>query len=542
MLQTLGRFRSSFWFRIGLGVTLVALADALFFIHQPGTTVGGFALAILAAVILARRGLLRDPRAVTALLAAFLLALVMIDRPGPLAWLLFGLASSVAVLSARTPAGETAWGWAQRLVVQGVVAAFGPLIDLFRLSRLKRRVGGLSILALIGRLVMPVVGGAVFLGLFATANPVISDFLEALSLPSVSFEAVAHGLFWGVILVGAMSLLRPRWTKKTLALPTRKIGKPSPALATSIAWSLIVFNAVFALQNGLDIAFLWSGSPLPGDMGLADYAHRGAYPLIATALLAGLFVLVALRPGSDTARRPLVRRLVVVWIAQNMLLVASSLLRTADYIEAYALTRFRIAAMAWMVLVGVGLLLICWRMLKDKSTHWLLNANALVALAVLAGVSVIDLGAVAAAWNVRHAREMGGRGVELDLGYMHTLDEPALVSLVELEQATDDPALRDRASAVRQDIQSRARDRQDHWRGWTWRTARRLDRIKALRRAQPLTPPQPGKRDWDGRLVPPPPPPVVLVPPPIVAPITVQTPRPTPSPLTFAPLTSAQGH
>ena len=37
---------------------------------------------------------------------------------------------------------------------------------------------------------------------------------------------------------------------------------------------------------------------------MKDYVHQGAYPLIVTALLAALFVLVTLRPGSDTASRP----------------------------------------------------------------------------------------------------------------------------------------------------------------------------------------------------------------------------------------------
>ena len=43
--------------------------------------------------------------------------------------------------------------------------------------------------------------------------------------------------------------------------------------------SLALFNAVFAV-NILDIAFLWSGEPLPAGVSLADHAHRGAYPLI----------------------------------------------------------------------------------------------------------------------------------------------------------------------------------------------------------------------------------------------------------------------
>lgn len=526
MLHTPILSRSSFWLKAGLAAALVVLADAFFVWHQPGSTLGLFALAWLAALILARPGLLRERRALAAVIAAAALALVMVDRPAPLTWVLFALATAVAVLSARVRSGEPAWAWGQRLVVMGVAGLVGPLLDLFRPSRFKRRRKGLSPVAVMGLLVMPVVGGAIFLALFAAANPLISDFFAGLSGPALTPDGFARAILWGVVAVMTWSALRPRWRRRLIALPTRGAARPSPALTTSITWSLVVFNAVFALQNGLDIAFLWSGAPLPGDMGLADYAHRGAYPLIVTALLAGLFVLIALQPGSDTAKRPLVRRLVVVWVAQNIVLVASSLLRTADYIESYALTRFRIAAMLWMVLVGIGLLLICWRMLRDRSAHWLIDANVRVALAVLAMVSVIDLGAAAAAWNVRHAREVGGRGVELDLGYLRGLGAPALVSLVELEQTTDDPGLRDRAAAVRREVLADVRRGQGEWRGWIWRDQRRLDRVEALTRNRPLTAPKPGRRYRDGRLRPPPPPPApVMVPAPA-------TPEPSTSPLT----------
>jgi hypothetical protein len=204
----------------------------------------------------------------------------------------------------------------------------------------------------------------------------------------------------------------------------------SPA---SIALSLAAFNLLFALQNGLDLVFLWSGAPLPSDLTLAAYAHRGAYPLIATALLAALFVLVTLRPGTPTGESPLVRRLVYVWIAQNVVLVASTMLRTFDYIDAYSLTRLRIAALVWMALVAVGLVLICVRLWRRKSGPWLINANLAAALLALTACSVIDLGAVAARWNVRHAREVGGAGVRLDLCYLNDLGPAALLPLVELE-------------------------------------------------------------------------------------------------------------
>ena len=110
-------------------------------------------------------------------------------------------------------------------------------------------------------------------------------------------------------------------------------------------------------------------------MTMAQYAHRGAYPLIVTALLAAAFVLVTLRPGSATAAAPAIRWLVVLWIGQNLLLVAFSIERTLDYVEAYSLTRLRIAALAWMLLVAFGLVTICWRMLFDRSAGWLINVN-----------------------------------------------------------------------------------------------------------------------------------------------------------------------
>lgn len=513
--------RSSFWLKAALAVALVALADLLFIWHEPGSTVGLFALAWLASLVLSRPGMLVERRGLAGVIAAAAFALVLLDRPGPLAWVLFGLAVSAAALSARVGSGEPAWSWSQRLAVMGVVGIAGPVLDLFRLARLKRRRAGMSAVAILGLLVMPIGGGLIFLTLFAAANPLISGFLGGLNLPALSAESLVRSLLWSVVAIMVWSVMRPRWRRRLIALPSRGNFSNRTDLSASITWSLVVFNVVFALQNGLDIAFLWSRAPLPGDMGLADYAHRGAYPLIATALLAGLFVLIALRPGTDLARRPLVRRLVVIWVAQNIVLVTSSLLRTADYIESYALTRFRIAALVWMTLVGVGLLLICWRMLRDRSAHWLIDANVRVALAVLSIISIVDLGGVAAAWNVRHAREVGGRGVELDLGYLRSLGAPALVSLVELEQTAEDPVLRDRIAAVRAEVLAGVRRNQGGWRGWRWRDQRRLDRVARLTRDRPLAVPRPGERDWDGRLAAPSP--VVVGPTPI---------SPAPEPLT----------
>ena len=175
--------RSSLWFKAGAGLLLAGLADLLLFLKPVGATLGLFALAWTVILGLVRPGLIRDRRALFALAAAAVLAAVMIDRPGVLAWLMFGLMLSLAALSIRVRGGEPAWRWSQRLAVNAAVSAAGPVIDLIRLSKIgrRRRTRGPSPGALLKVLVLPVAGGL----LFAGAGP--SSMIGSLSadLPSV---------------------------------------------------------------------------------------------------------------------------------------------------------------------------------------------------------------------------------------------------------------------------------------------------------------------------------------------------------------------
>ena len=133
----------------------------------------------------------------------------------------------------------------------------------------------------------------------------------------------------------------------------------------TILRSLILFNLLFAVQTILDIVYLWGNATLPADISYASYAHRGAYPLIVTALLAAGFVLAAMRPGGPAEQSKVIRPLVYLWVAQNVLLVASSILRLDLYVQIYLLTWWRVAAFIWMVLVAFGLLLIVARIVLE---------------------------------------------------------------------------------------------------------------------------------------------------------------------------------
>jgi hypothetical protein len=505
--------RYTFLLKLAGALLLVALADLLFWFQHVGSTFGLFALAVLIMLLSVRVEILARWPARLAAGAALFFTLALAFDPAPLALLLFAISITLAALLPRTAGFDDGLRWALRLVIHGLLSAIGPVRDYLIAGRARRRRGPLGLRGKALTLLLPLAGSIVFLSLFAQANPLIGDTLAGLDLwPDFDGMTVVRILFWAVVFTAIWSLLRPPRYALWAPRPAGGGGGDDAAIPGvgpgSVALSLLAFNLIFALQNGLDLAFLWSGAALPDGMSFAEYAHRGAYPLIATALLAALFVLATLRPGSATAASRPIRLLVTFWIAQNVLLVASTMLRTFDYVEAYSLTRLRIAALIWMGLVAVGLVLICVRLLRGKSGAWLINANLAAAAFVLAAHCWLDLGRISADWNVRHAREVGGSGAALDLCYLNGLGASALPALVELESRPLPAELRERVQWVRARVADRLATEQADWHGWTlhraWLQAETEGRIAALR--LPARPWQ--DRQCDGRAWPPSPAPV----------------------------------
>jgi hypothetical protein len=247
----------------------------------------------------------------------------------------------------------------------------------------------------------------------------------------------------------------------------------------TILRSLVLFNLLFAVQTVLDIAYLWGNLALPADVSYASYAHRGAYPLILTALLAAAFVLAAMKPGGAAEQSKVIRPLVYLWVAQNILLVASSILRLDLYVQIYLLTWWRIAAFVWMLLVAFGLLLIVARIALNRPDEWLIRANLVTLTATLYTCSLINFAAVIADYNVSHSREASGKGVTIDINYLIHLGPqalPAIDKAIALRAA--DPSLVSRRDCL---VEQQRKDMAS-WRAWgfrSWRLQRTLDAQKS---------------------------------------------------------------
>ncbi|TIM39882.1 MAG: DUF4173 domain-containing protein, partial [Mesorhizobium sp.] len=190
--------------------------------------------------------------------------------------------------------------------------------DFLRWRKAARRLGRRRIrFAAIAVWVMPLTLGAVFLALFGAANPVVEYWLSLIDLLALlEFIQLPRLAFWLLVLAGVWAFLRPRLPRVlrriprvVLPVPVGRVTTTKPVTAiediifgkAAILRALVVFNILFAMQTALDATYLWGGIALPDGLTYAAYAHRGAYPLIVTALLAAGFVLAALRPGSTTS-------------------------------------------------------------------------------------------------------------------------------------------------------------------------------------------------------------------------------------------------
>jgi len=181
---------------------------------------------------------------------------------------------------------------------------------------------------------------------------------------------------------------------------------------------------------------LWSNCALPEGITFAAYAHRSAYPLIVTALLAGILVMIAFRDSAQLKKYKFIKHLIVFWLAQNVFLVFSSMRRLKSYVDAYSLTEWRVAAWVWMLLVILGLGLLMLRIGRDWSNRKFVAANGLMLLTVLLMFSMVSTRYLIAEYNLAHCREVTGKteNAALDINYLDSLGYAAYPALLQADK------------------------------------------------------------------------------------------------------------
>ena len=429
----------------GLGITtaltlgLVVLADVLFFNQPVGWTLGLFAAALIVAMLLLHGNRLTRPITVALAITAALTTAALIEHPGTLPIIMAYLAVVSLAIALRGRWKNHVRTWCRRWLEYTVLGWLRAFVDVRLFTRRfahpqavdrPRRFR-------LRHWLFPIALGAVFIGLLSWANPIISrwtgQWLETLGDWILDFFSEINPiriLLWIAVLLWSWGLLRYRTNvRRPRSDPTSpEIHYNAPFMysqhdSTPISWTqlrdrlldpivvtrcLILFNFIFAVQTALDLTYLYVNGgaiALPEGLTHGEYARRGAYPLVATALLASLFVLITFRQSADQHRSVWARRLVYLWLAQNLLLIVSAAVRLI-YVSVYSLTRLRVASAIWMALVLLGFLFIFIRIATRRSNAWLVGANTLAAVIVLLACSFVNFDGLIANFNVQHCKQI----------------------------------------------------------------------------------------------------------------------------------------
>jgi Domain of unknown function (DUF4173) len=176
-----------------------------------------------------------------------------------------------------------------------------------------------------------------------------------------------------------------------------------------------------------------------------------------------------MRPDGPTSASKIIRPLVYFWVAQNVMLVASSIQRLHLYVEIYLLTYWRLAAFIWMLLVAIGLVLIVARIMLNRPGDWLIAANLMSLAATLYICSLINFAGIIADYNVAHSADAARHGVRIDVTYLVGLGPQALPAIDKARQISgnDQCLVSGRDRLVEQQRQIMA-----SWRSWGFRSFR----------------------------------------------------------------------
>ncbi len=414
------------------GSFLVLSADLLFWDHDLGVSVAIFTLALSAAILAMRENPTTRKQWLiwSSIQVTCNLPVIEFVQPLSLMFSFLGLTALTAWVAYGRIVGvwQALWLMLRASTIGAVQLPVMVAEDIAEVrpgAKFKRHA-----LAL----VLPAAVGLVFLVLMTSANPILEQMIESLaSLEFLTPDRIIRLFFWcfAVSFLWPYLNLRDAWIGQ--GAPGGEIKKRSTPRfdsifnPASVRNSLILFNAMFLVQTVLDIGVLSGGAALPEGMTYAQYAHRGAYPLAMTALLAGAFAIASHKLIGNTV---ILRALLYLWLAQTMFLVLTAAFRLGLYVEIYALTYLRVRAFIWMGLVFIGLVLIVIKINRDLSIGWLVRSNLISLGLTLYTCCFVNFAYLIADYNQSRWSENG----RFDSGYLCRLGEQALPVALEIEQ------------------------------------------------------------------------------------------------------------
>ncbi|MFN3876452.1 MAG: DUF4173 domain-containing protein, partial [Flavobacteriales bacterium] len=263
---------------------------------------------------------------------------------------------------------------------------------------------------------------------------------------------------------------------------------------------LVLVNALLLVVNLIDINWVWFGFTVPEGFSLKQFVHEGTWVLIISILLSMGVVLWFFRGNQNFYwRNTWLKRLALLWVAQNAILGISVFLRNWHYISFHGLAYKRIGVIVFLALVLVGLVTLFIKVKERRSLYYLVRVNTWAAFAVLIGLTTVDWDSFIVRVNLRHDNPG-----EIDIdNYLAMSDKvlPLLYANLDRVQQQMERHKRNRVRWVEsldpEEFRAALDRKRDafldrhaaqHWQEWNWADARTFAGLKQTGRMDASNP------------------------------------------------------
>ena len=334
-------------------------------------------------------------------------------------------------------------------------------------------------------LAVPILMTLVFISLYASANPVFSNFLEQVQFDFIAWPWVRFTLVGGFFLFGVFYTVQlaalSKWDRdspNTIVRKQEKKCKDFHPLALKFELKagvtlLLLLNVLLLAFHLADAHYIF-GARLPEGLTYSAYVHQGVYTLIVSIVLAILIIVYFLRGNLNFhSKNRLLILLTYAWIVQNIVLSLGIAYKNALYIEEYSLTYKRIGVYVYLFLVIAGLLTTYIKVGNLKNHWFLLRKNSWVAYLFLVFMSWFDWDQIITENNLKKSEN-------IDYGYLIRLSDTNLPTLQTLKDNEELTTLGLKYQVEQKRLQFIKRTRDTGWQSWNYRDHRISSELEEL--------------------------------------------------------------
>lgn len=225
--------------------------------------------------------------------------------------------------------------------------------------------------------------GLIFFGLYRGSSVMFESLTDKIDLSFISIGWCIFVVFGAVLLFGFYRQQKFAWLsnwdrnlpmklepKERTSAFDRLMSVESEHFSGIALFGLL--NFLLLVVNGLDVAFLIGGTQfLPNDVTYSEYVHQGINMLILSIIFATALILGWFRNFQEKGKSySKMRLLALIWIFQNMFMVAVTIYRNHSYVFVFGLTYQRIGVDVFLLLSLIGLALVFWKIIRQKSNAY----------------------------------------------------------------------------------------------------------------------------------------------------------------------------